>query len=253
MTEKDKIILARKYVDYLSHGFNPLDESPVGKDDIVRNERISRCLMFVSDILGKVIENEEAPQVKAANKRSGKKEAFFLDEAERRRFIFSDTPVTVSDIAKGLSALRDESRYTVLSGAAISEWLTITGFLIEKITDDGKSRYFVTDEGEKLGIFSEKRISKNNMPYFVNLYMRSAQEFIVDNLDAVIEHNQARRIIQKANRQERKTLKKFGYTDINDEVIRDLYSAGATVDDIVFTTDYDRDFVIGRMKALGLI
>ncbi|MBR5437380.1 MAG: hypothetical protein IKV21_00535, partial [Clostridia bacterium] len=56
MTEKDKIKLAKKYIDYLSRGFNPLDESPVRNDDIVRNERISRCLMYVSEILGQVIE-----------------------------------------------------------------------------------------------------------------------------------------------------------------------------------------------------
>ena len=160
MTEKDKIILARKYIDYLSHGFNPIDESPVGKDDIVRNERISRCLIFVSEILGKVIENDTVTQGRATNKRTGKKEAFFLDEAERRRFGFSDTPVSVSDIARGLSSLRDESRYTVLSGAAITEWLTVNGFLVEKITDDGKSRYFETDEGKRLGILSEKEYLK---------------------------------------------------------------------------------------------
>ncbi len=255
MTEKEKMILARKYIDYLSRGFNPLDESPVRNDDIVRNERISRCLMYVSEVLGEVIEKGMVQEKEFSYKKPEKvkKEEFYLSQEDRKGFVFSDKPLTSTEIATGLSSLRDETRYRDLKGVAINEVLFEMGFLCEETGFNGKVSYAPTEEGLSLGIIREKRLSQQNFVYFVNLFSKPAQQFIVDNLDAVIEHNRTRKIMQKAKRAENKAAKKFGGNDILSEVIADLHSAGATVDDIADSTDLDRDTVISKMKAMKLI
>lgn len=253
MNEKEKMTLAKKYIDYLSRGFNPLDESPVKNDDVVRNERISRCLMYVSEVLGEVIDKGMAEERKPHPERRGKKEEFYLSEEARKRFNLSDSPLTASGLAKGLSDLRDEYLYKVLSGASVTEWLAGMGFLDEKITEEGRTRYFVTKEGAEIGIFSEKRVSQNNTIYFIILFNKSAQQFVVDNLDAVIEHNRVRSVMQKAKRQENKAFKKYGNRDIADEIIADLHSAGATIDDIVYSTDLDENTVLSKMKKMNII
>ncbi len=255
MTEKEKMTLAKKYIDYLSRGFNPLDESPIRNDDIVRNERISRCLMYVSEVLGEVIEKGMGQEKEFSYKKPEKvkKEEFYLSQEERKRFILSDKPLTVTEIATGLSSLRDEMKYKDLKGVAINEVLLQMGFLCEETGFNGKVSYAPTEEGLSLGIFREKRLSQQNFVYYVNLFTVPAQQFILDNLDAIIEHNRTRKIMQKAKRQENKALKKYGSKDIADEIIADLYNAGSTADDIVYATDLDRDTVLSRMKAMQLI
>ncbi len=239
MTEKEKMILAKKYLDYLSRGFNPLDESPIRNDDIVRNERISRCLMYVSEVLGEVIEKGMGQDKEFSYKKPEKvkKEEFYLSEEDRKCFIFSDKPLTSTEIATGLSSIRDEVKYRDLKGVAINEVLFQMGFLCEETGYNGRVSYVPTEEGLSLGIIKEKRLSQYNTVYFINLFTKPAQQFIIDNLDAVIEHNRTRKIMQKAKRQENKALKKYGSKDIVDEIIADLHNAGATVDEIVSSTD----------------
>ncbi len=159
MTEKEKMALAKKYLDYLARGFNPLDESPVRNDDIVRNERISRCLLYVSDVLGEVIEKGIGQEKDFSYKKPEKvkKEEFYLSQEDRKKFIFSDRPLTVTEIATGLSSLRDEMKYRDLKGVAINEVLFEMGFLCEETGFNGKVSYAPTEEGLSLGIIREKK------------------------------------------------------------------------------------------------
>lgn len=55
MTELEKMQRAKMYIDRLANGINPIDDAPAADSDIINNVRISRCLFYVSDILGQVI------------------------------------------------------------------------------------------------------------------------------------------------------------------------------------------------------
>ena len=54
MTELEKSRRAKLYIDKLANGINPIDDSPVPEQDVVNQVRVSRCLFFVSQILGQV-------------------------------------------------------------------------------------------------------------------------------------------------------------------------------------------------------
>ena len=51
MTESEKIAYARKILNMLANGVNPLDGSMLPSTDIVNNVRITRCLFYVCDVL----------------------------------------------------------------------------------------------------------------------------------------------------------------------------------------------------------
>lgn len=55
----DKALMqrAKKYTEKLANGVNPFDDTDIPEDDIVNNERISKCLLYVSDILRQLIED----------------------------------------------------------------------------------------------------------------------------------------------------------------------------------------------------
>ena len=44
MTEKEILERAKRYVDSLANGINPLTDEPIDENDVVNNIRISRCL-----------------------------------------------------------------------------------------------------------------------------------------------------------------------------------------------------------------
>ena len=49
---------AKYYIEKMANGVNPLTNEIVPDDDLINNVRISRCLFYVNNILGKVIDNE---------------------------------------------------------------------------------------------------------------------------------------------------------------------------------------------------
>lgn len=254
MTEKEKLALAKKYIDYLARGFNPLNNEPVDNNDIVRNERISRCFMYVSEVLGQVIEKGIAEDRSFSYKKAekAKKQEFYISYEDRKKFVFSDEPLTSTEIAVALSSLIDTEKYKDLKGVAINEWLAGRGFLKETVDYYGKKRYVNSDEGIKIGITSEQRLSKYNTTYQIVKFTKSAQEFIIDNLDGVIEHNNIRKEIQKAEKIGN-SYKKNKFSNLMEEVIYDLYCAGATAEEIASTTDSDINIIISNMKKMNLI
>lgn len=60
MTDQERLVYAKKYVEQMANGINPLNQQPIAEQDLLNNVHISRCLFFVSDVLQSVIENTTA-------------------------------------------------------------------------------------------------------------------------------------------------------------------------------------------------
>lgn len=88
MTEVEKIAYARNYIQKLANGIDPLTGKEVPDSDIINNVRISRCLFYVSDVLGQVVENGGI----SPRKRKGHKQPFQLDHQAREAFRYSQAP-----------------------------------------------------------------------------------------------------------------------------------------------------------------
>ena len=48
---------AKEYIEKMANGINPLTGEIVPDNDLINNIRISRCLFYVNNILGEVLEN----------------------------------------------------------------------------------------------------------------------------------------------------------------------------------------------------
>ncbi len=51
MNELDALKYAKMFIDKMAHGINPLTNQSVPQTDLIANQRISKCLSYVSDIL----------------------------------------------------------------------------------------------------------------------------------------------------------------------------------------------------------
>lgn len=189
MTELEKIEYAKSFIDKLAQGINPLNDEPVPENELVNQIRISRCFFYVSDILRKVIEgvpfDDSVPQTYVFAAPVKKKELFDLSPDKRENFVFSEEPLTASEICKRLTDAANEPNMRKLSYAKLTEWLLSRGFLTENTTDSTRGKRVPSELGEQLGIFLEHRTGVHG-EYDVVMYNHEAQQFILDNLDSLI-------------------------------------------------------------------
>ena len=235
MTELETLECAKMYMEKLANGINPIDGSVIPDEDVVNNVRLSRCFFYVADVLRQVIDNGGVtPQKKQ------KKEPFALPVEKRSAFQFSDTPIPISEVANRINALIDEETMKKLSYSAIREWLVSLNMLEDTLNGEGKTIKSPTRRGEQMGIDREARMGQNGT-YFVVVYNRAAQSFILDNLDAIIEYQNS-------------TFENQGtaWSQEHDNCLMDLYRKGTPISEIAVTLKRNSGAVRKRLQKLGI-
>ena len=141
--------------------------------------KISRCLFYVSEILGEVISNggvNKTPKPKQID--------FNIDSIGVDSIEISEDPVTVSIIAQRINAVKPENMKK-LKVTAITNWLVSINMLAV-IKINNKNIKKVTDTGKDLGLTEEERLGQYGKYYAVT-YNKNAQQFIIDNLNSIID------------------------------------------------------------------
>lgn len=186
MTELEKIEYAKSFIDRLANGVNPIDNSTIPDSDIVNNVRISRCFFYVADILRQVIENggiSPAAQVQIVEKKS-KKQPYYLLPEQAERFEYSNVPITATEIFNRVIAVGPQEGVKRIPKKNLTKWLVSLG-LLEEIVVNEKRIKRPTESGMEIGIMLEERRGQYGN-YFVVLYNLDAQQFIIDNIEAML-------------------------------------------------------------------
>ena len=174
---------AKKYIEQLANGIDPITGKEVPEYDVINNVKISRCLFFVSKILEETIESGTRTETK---KYPSQKEKFFISQEDiDASFEFSKKAVSGSEITERINSIIDTDSMQKLKLKSINKWLLNIGMLEEEETERG-IRKKPTAEGEKIGIIQKKSTYSG---YMFNAYMEEAQHFIVDNIGAIIALN----------------------------------------------------------------
>ena len=106
---------------------------------------------------------------------------FYLTQAEAERYEYSDKLISVSEITVRINQLIIGEERKKLRATDITEWLLSQGMLkVEEV--NGRNCKLPTFEGTKMGLSLERRESKSGERYFVTLYNREAQQYILDRL-----------------------------------------------------------------------
>lgn len=236
MTELEMINRAKTYIDKLANGVNPLTDEPVSENDIVNNVRISRCFFYISDLLRRFA---EVGFPEAAKK--GKKQPFIITEEQRKRFEFSETPISVSEIARRFNAAVNTEGAVQMRYSGITFWLIESGLLSVDRREDGREVKLPTAAGMELGISQEVRSGANGS-YTVVVYNENAQRYIVDNIDAILEAEKLRFKMQG-----------MPWSQAEDEFLEEQAARGIPVYDIALALKRNIFSVRARTKKLGLV
>ena len=236
MTELETLERAKMYMEKLANGVNPIDGTAIPDEDVVNNVRLSRCFFYVADVLRQVIDNGGI-----TSQKKQKKTAFALTAEQRSAFAFSSAPITITELSKRINALTNNENMATLGYTVIREWLMSLEMLTEAVNGDGKKVKWPTPRGENMGITLDARTGMNGT-CFVVVYNLAAQHFIMDNLDAIIEFDNAKKENQGQP-----------WSDEHDRCLQELYHKGVSVDEIAVTVKRNRGAVRARLKKLGLL
>lgn len=244
MTELEKMQRARMYIDKMANGINPITDNPTPEEDSLNNVRVSRCLFYVSDILRQIIENGGT----IGKPYKDKKESFTITHDVLKSFPLSDTPIPVSEITKRINDLVVDRPMTKLKHTSITSFLIESGLLIQTDAGDGHHAKLPTEQGRNIGISTEERVGQNGT-YHVTVYNTEAQQFILDNIDAIVDINS-----KKTPPSEKKTeLQGQPWTNTYDETLVDLFLKNVPVSEIAVTLKRTDSGIRARLKKLGLI
>ncbi len=180
MTELETIAHAKMYLDKLARGIDPLTNQPVPEGDVVSQVRLSRCFLFVSDVLGRVLENGGITAPEAV-----KKVPFEITPEQLGRVRLSGEPLRITELCQRITEATGQENMTRLAPSLVLEWLEGIGMLEKKQTLQGKQSRRPTAAGRQLGIFEEER-SGTYGAYVAVLYTEAAQRLIVENLGTIL-------------------------------------------------------------------
>lgn len=179
MTEIEKIAYAKSFIDKLANGINPIDGSVIAATDTVKNERLSKCFFYVSDILQKVIENGGLEKDEKPKAEKPKRRLPSYSPEQLESFRYSESPITSAEMVKRII----ETGVKRFAKKSFTAWLVTSGF-VDELYIEGNRILKPTKSGEELGFTIEKREGQYGV-YYVLLLATEAQHFVIDNIEAL--------------------------------------------------------------------
>ncbi len=224
------------YIDKLANGINPLDDTEVNENDIVNNVRISRCLFFVADTLNKIIENGgiTAPVRFKIN-------YFDITAEELANFKYSDTPIPISEITKRINDVINPDKCKKFTHRMFTEWLVSLNMLTEIKLEDNKTTKRPTENGFSIGISLEERIGQYDT-YYVVVYDKSAQEFIIDNIFSIIDH---------FNEKNRKDNQGTPWTSEQEQLLIEMFNNNVSIREMASALKRTNGGIRAKLQKMG--
>ena len=137
-------------------------------------QEISDALHYILPILKEVLDKG-----KTSRSKSFVQKAFHI-EKERAMQVITEEEMKISSFVALLNEKKDDQHMKNLNASSITNWLVNEGYLAETDKDEKKCR-IATKLGDSIGIKTVEREGRNGM-YYINLYNREAQVFLVENI-----------------------------------------------------------------------
>lgn len=177
----EKLENALTYVERIADGKNPINNDIADNDDVMNNPIIIRSMFFIKDVLAELKNNNGI--IGKAN--GTRRKAFPMEALSNYQY----TGVkTITRLAEQLNAGIDEKIYKKLSYRTVTDWLKKNSYLIE--TEDeqlGKKVTLTTEKARAIGITHSLQTSMSGTSYYRIEYDKQGQEFVVQNLPAMVD------------------------------------------------------------------
>lgn len=243
MTELEKISYAKSFIDALSDGINPLDNSPIPETDIARNERLSKCFAYVSGILQKVI---DSGTVNITNPGNRSNRAFVFSDDVKSMVRLSDKPMTITEYTALLNLYIHPGKSRPVSMRAIQNWLVKRGLLEIVTMPDGKTKKLPTRSGNDMGIFKTESPGEDGNINIDCVLSKEAQKYILSHLDEIEQQ-------WIENKKEHPLNHNTPWTKMHEEYLVEKFKKGVPIPELAKDLKRTETGIRARLVHLGLI
>ena len=184
LVDTKKLEIAIQYLQRIAEGHNPVNNIPVDDDSVIKNPNVVRCMLFIKEVLEEVKRNDGYIGRRPRTNRDSSKQEYPLEVLKEFRY---SEDKSVSRLVDQFNGLTDLTVFQKLTYKPIIAWLKQNGYLRDE-QDEGtsKKRTLVTEKGSEVGIKSELRKDSKGQEFVYITYGRTAQEFIVSNMDKIL-------------------------------------------------------------------
>ena len=191
VVDTKKLEIAIQYLQRITEGHNPVNNIPVDDDSAIKNPNVVRCMLFIKEVLEEVKRNDGYIGRRPRTNRDSSKQEYPLDALKEFRY---SEDKSVSRLVDQFNGLTDLTVFQKLTYKPIIAWLKQNGYLRDE-QDEGTSKKhtLVTEKGSEVGIKSELRKDSKGQEFIYITYSRTAQEFIVSNMDKILSLDDTRK------------------------------------------------------------
>lgn len=202
MNKKKVIQHAKEYMDMLSKGIDPISRKEVGPASVVSEPRLQKCFAFVSNILEELLANDgfvalpddgpdappnaNAPQYELVRKKA----PFRLSQEQRRNVYIAKGPVSPNTFVNQINRAIDSDAMEKLSIKSINAWLLKNEYITQtkQPTVITKTVMKPMMKAAEIGIEeTETTDPKTGEIKSCIMLTPKAQQFLLDNLDRILE------------------------------------------------------------------
>lgn len=183
MTDLEVMQRAKKYMDRLAQGIDPITGNEMPEDSLLNNVRLARCFFYVSGILQQGIDNGGTVGNKQQKK---KKNSFVVTPQLLSRLAPAEHPLRISEFVGMLAAATDDPNTKRPSTTAMTDWLLSKGFMEKVPNAEGKQQRVPTEAGRRIGMYTETRQGQYG-EYLAVYYSPEAQRFLLDHLEEIFK------------------------------------------------------------------
>ena len=177
MAEVEKLIVAKYYCEKLANGIDPISDKPVPSDSVLNHVKLVRFFYFLKEYLA-----EELSESSPKKPQKQRYESFLITREALSEVLLSSTPISISEFAKRVNQkIKPTSKLFTCRWA--TDWLVQAYLLSVSAIDDKK---YPTEAGKKIGLSLEVR-KRMSQEYSVVVYNKDAQQFLLDNMDAILD------------------------------------------------------------------
>lgn len=174
-----KLDISIEYIKRMAEGKNPINNEPLEDDSILNNPNVIRCFYFIEDVLKQI---KEADGIVKGKK---KKTSFPLEHLKEYSY---RKDLSISNFVDQINEGLDAEKHKKLSSFKITSWLKAMGYIDVYENPEWNQKHSITTEkGRSIGIYSEERESSQGRRYVVLIYDRNAQQFIIDNMENILD------------------------------------------------------------------
>lgn len=178
----DEMLMLKENLEMLAKGKDPQTGYCI-EDTVLKSSFNKRVLLDAAEIIDLLLKIDFNP-VKIDKR---KKYSFYLSKEDREKVEISKEPIPISVFTYAINECIDSKKMKKIKASRITAWLMKEGYLDEITSDDGKAFKVLTEKSPIIGITAEDRKSDYGRIYKVNLYDESAQRFILNHLDDIVD------------------------------------------------------------------